>query len=181
MRFILSGVSLILLAAAPLMAQELKLPPHLAARATESVDVTLDSNMLQLASKFLSESKPDEAQAKKLIAGLKSIVVRSFEFANAGEFSAADVESIRAHFRGPGWSRIIGVESKKDGENAEVYIRAGKDGKATGLGVVAAEAKELTVVSIVGAIDPEQLGELAGKFGIPKIELEKKKKTGKDD
>ena len=180
MRFIPCGVSLVVLAAAMAGAQELKLPAHLASRATESVDVTLDSNMLQLAAKFLSDSKPDEAQAKKLIAGLKSLAVRSFEFAKAGEYSLADLESIRAQFRGPGWSRIMGVESKKDGENAEVYVRTDKDGKATGLGMVAAEAKELTVVSIVGAIDPEQFGELAGRFGIPKISMEKKK-TGKED
>ena len=58
---------------------------------------------------------------------------------------------------------------------------ADKDGKIGGLGVVAAEPKELTIISIVGAIDPEQLGDLSGRFGIPKIELEQKKKTGKDD
>jgi hypothetical protein len=161
--------------AAPVTAQELKLPAHLAERASESVNITLDSNMLQLAAKFFSDSKPDEAQVKKLIAGLKSIAVRSFEFEKTGEYGVADLESIRAQFRGPGWSRIMGVESKKDGENAEVYVRTEKDGKASGLGMVAAEAKELTVVSIVGAIDPSQFGELAGRFGIPKIPGEKKK------
>ena len=64
--------------------------------------------MLQLAAKFLSAAKPDEAQAKKLIAGLKSIYVKSFEFDKAGEYNAADVETVRAQFRGPGWSRVVG-------------------------------------------------------------------------
>ena len=135
----------------------------------------------RLAAKFLSAGKPDEAQAKKLIAGLKSIYVKSFEFEKAGEYNVADVETVRAQFRGPGWSRVVGVQSKKNGENAEVFLRLDKDGKIGGLGVVAAEPKELTIVSIVGAIDPEQLGDLSGRFGIPKIELEQKKKTGKDD
>jgi Domain of unknown function (DUF4252) len=175
------GTSLLLLALAPLTAQEIKLPPNFGARATETVDVSLDSNMLQIAAKFLSAAKSDEAQAKKLIAGLKSIYVKSFEFAKAGDYNAADVETVRAQFRGPGWSRMVGVQNKKDGENSEVFLRLEKDGKIGGLGVVAAEAKELTIVSIVGSIDPEQLGELSGKFGIPKINLEQKKKTGKDD
>ena len=174
------GTSLLLLALAPLAAQEIKLPPNFGAHATETVDVSLDSNMLQLAGKFLSDGKPDEAHAKKLIAGLKSIYVKSFEFAKSGEYNNSDIEAVRAQFRGPGWSRVVGVQSKKDGENTEVFLRLDKDGKIGGLGVVAAEAKELTIVSIAGSIDPEQLGELGGKFGIPKVELEKKK-SGKDD
>jgi hypothetical protein len=175
------GVSCLFLALAPLAAQEIKLPPNFGAHATETVDLTLDSNMLQAAAKFLSAGKPDEAQARKLIAGLKSIYVKSFEFEKAGEYNAGDVEAVRAQFRGPGWSRVVGVQSKKDGENTEVFLRLDKDGKIGGLGVVAAEAKEVTIVSIVGVIDPEQLSKLSGKFGIPKIELEQKKKTGKDD
>ena len=43
-----------------------------------------------------------------------------------------------------------------------------KDGdKINGITVLVAEARELTVVNIVGAIDPEKLGELGGHFGIP--------------
>lgn len=174
------GVSLFLMIV-PLQAQELKLPPGLASRASEAVDVNLDSNMLQFAGKFLSDRKPDEAGAKKLIAGLKAIYVKSLEFEKEGAYSATELESIRAQFRGPGWSRMAGIESKKEGETADVFIKLDKDGKASGLGVVAAEPKELTVVSIVGTIDPEQFSELSGKFGIPKLDLEQKKKSGKDD
>jgi Domain of unknown function (DUF4252) len=174
------GLSLLWLALSPLAAQEIKLPPNFGAHASETVDVSLDSNMLQIAAKFLSAAKPDEAQAKKLIAGLKSIYVKTFEFDKAGQYNAADLEAVRAQFRGPSWSRVVGVQSKKDGENMEVFLRLEKDGKIGALGLVAAEDKEVTIVNIVGAIDPEQLGELSGKFGIPKIDLEKKK-SGKDD
>lgn len=180
MRSIPRGTSLLLLLLAPLAAQEIKLPPNFAAQANESVDVSLDSNLLQLAAKFLSSSKPDEAEAKKLISGLKAIYVKTFEFDKAGQYNPADVDTVRAQFRGQGWSRMVGMQNKKAGENTEIFIQLGKDGKISALGVVSAEAKELTIVSIVGAIDPEQVSQLGGKFGIPKIELEKKKK-GKDD
>lgn len=46
-----------LVALLPLAAQEFKIPPgldRLAEKASEVVDVTLDSSMLQLASRFLS-------------------------------------------------------------------------------------------------------------------------------
>src|SRR5579862_7335411 len=114
------------IALAPLGAQAIKLPPNLerlAAKATEVVDVTMDANLLQLASRFLSDKDADEAQVKKLVAGLKGIYVKSFEFDKTGEYQEADVESIRAQVKNPAWSRIVGVRSQKSGDNAEVYVK----------------------------------------------------------
>ena len=78
---------------APLCAQEtkqdIKLPASfdkLAAKAEESVDVTLDGGMLRLAARFLSDKDSDEARAKKAISGLQSVAVRSFQFAGEGEY-----------------------------------------------------------------------------------------------
>lgn len=151
----------------------------LAAKAIEKVDVTLDSSMLQLAGRWLSNKDADEAKAKQLIGGLKSIVVKVFEFAKEGEYSAADVEAIRAQLKAPGWSRVVDVQSKIKSQTAEVYFK--KEGeKIGGLAILAAEPKELTFVHIDGAIDPEQLGELGGHFGIPKIDIGSKSKPAKD-
>ena len=171
---------LLCLAAAPLAAQDIKIPESLGARASTRVNVTLDDKLLQFASKFLSD-KDDEGEAKKLIAGLKSVFVRTFEYDKEGEYNVADVDAVRAQFRGPAWSRIVGVESKKENGNADVFVMTDKDGKFAGLGVVAVEPKEVTIISIAGAIDPAQFGSLAGKLGIPKLDLQKKQKSGKDD
>jgi hypothetical protein len=43
--------------------------------------------------------------------------------------------------------------------------------RIAGLVVIAAEAKELTIVNIVGPIDLDQLSRLGGQFGIPKVDL----------
>lgn len=143
---------------------------RLAAKAKESVDVTLDGNMLQLAGKFLSRKSPDEAKVKKLIQGLKGIYVKSFEFDQPGQYTDADIESVRSQLKGPLWSRIVGVQSKKEGENAEVFFKT-ENNQIVGLAVIAAEPRELTVVSIVGPIDPEELSTLGGQFGIPQMEV----------
>ncbi|MGP0076486.1 MAG: DUF4252 domain-containing protein [Bryobacteraceae bacterium] len=171
------------LALAPLGAQEIKLPAsleRLAAKASEVVDVTMDANLLQLASRFLSDKDADDAKVKKLIAGLKGIYVRNFEFTKAGEYQESDVEPVRAQLRNPAWSRIVGVRSQKSGENAEVYVKT-ENGKIGGLVVLATEPKELTIVSIEGAIDPDQLSELGGHFGIPKVDARKESGHGKDE
>ena len=82
--------------------EDIKLPVNLdklAERASESVDVTLDESMLQLASKFLSKDDPDEVQVKKLVGKLKGVYVRSFEFEKEGQYSMADVEAIRVQLK----------------------------------------------------------------------------------
>ena len=161
---------------APLAAQDIKIPPsldRLASKASDVVDVTMDSNLLQLAGRFLSGKDSDDAKVKKLIAGLKGIYVRSFQFEKAGEYDAADVEPIREQLRNPAWSRIVGVR-QKSGENSEVYVKTGNN-KIGGLVILSTEPKQLTIVSIEGSIDPDQLNELGGHFGIPKVEPRKDK------
>jgi Domain of unknown function (DUF4252) len=151
---------------------------RLAERAKESVNVTLDSSMLQFASGFLSND-PDEKQVKKLVSKLKSVYVRSFEFDKEGQYSMSDVEAIRSQLQAPGWSRIVSVRSTK-GENSEVYLK--KTGDAiTGLIVIDAEPKELTVVHINGPIRPEELSELGGHIGIPKLGKSGSEKRSKEE
>lgn len=174
---------LLLLAALPVAAQDVKIPPSLeklAAKAAEVVDVTLDGPMLQVAGKFLSGKDPNEAKVKNLISGLKGIYVKSFEFDKEGEYTPADVEALRSQVRGPGWSRMVGVVSRKSGENAEIFMKL--DGnKVGGLVILSAEPKELTVVNIVGDIDMDQLSELGGHFGVPQVDVHHDKKPAAKD
>jgi len=150
---------------------EIKFPINfekLAERAKESVDVTLDASMLRLASGFLSHDDPDEQKVKKLVAKLKGVYVRSFEFDKDGQYSMTDVEALRAQLKGPVWSRIVGARSAK-GEVSDVYLK--KEGDAIGgLIVIAAEPRELTIVHIDGPINPEELSELGGHMGIPSLD-----------
>jgi hypothetical protein len=168
---------------APLGAQEIKLPAsldRLAAKATEVVDVTMDANLLQLAGRFLSDKNADEAQVKKAIGGLKGIYVRSFEFQKAGEYQDSDVEPVRAQLHTPAWSRIVGVRSLKSDNNSEVFVKT-ENGKIGGLAILVTAPKQLTIVSIEGTIDPDQLNELGGHFGIPKVDTRKETGHGKDE
>lgn len=162
--------------------EDLKMPvdlDKLAERAKETVDVTLDQSMLQLASGFLSKDDPDEAQVKKLVAKLKGVYVRSFEFDKEGAYSLGDVQSLRAQLKAPGWTRIVGVRSVK-GENTEVYVLKNGD-QIGGLVVLDAEPKELTIVHIDGPINPEDLSRLSGHMGIPEIIKSNAKKSAKEE
>jgi hypothetical protein len=172
----------LLVAAPAVWPQEQKLNldfGDLAAKAKETVEVTLDASMLQFASGFLSERKVEEAEAKKLISGLKGIIVRVFEFEKPGEYSMADVEKFRSQLRAPAWSRIVEVRSKADAENVDVFLKR-EGSQVNGLVVIAAEPKELAVVVIDGPIRPEDLAKLGGQMGIPRIDLGQQQKKKED-
>ncbi|MBK7599992.1 MAG: DUF4252 domain-containing protein [Acidobacteria bacterium] len=143
----------------------------LAAKASDVVDVTVDENLLKLAIKFLSDKSPDEARIKEIVSGLKGVYVRVFEFDQPGQYSVGDVDALRLQLKSPGWSRIVGVRSRKQGENIDVHIMTQGD-LISGLAIIAANPRELTVVNIVGPIDLEKLRQLEGQFGIPKLDID---------
>ena len=168
------------LAAPFVLAQDFKIPPDvekLSSKAKETVEVTMDGPMLRWASKFLSSDDPEEKKVAALVANLKAIYVRSYEFDKEGVYTPAEVESLRAQFRAPGWSRVVGVRSDNDGENVDVFFKLENE-KMSGLIVIAAEPKELTFVHIDGPIELDQLAELGGEFGVPKLKLKGLKSNG---
>lgn len=161
-------------------AQPLKLESldKLAARASSTVKVTLDGSLLRLASRFLSNDDPDQAQVKELVKGLKGIYVRSFEFSSNGQYLDSDLDAIRKQLQDSSWKPIVEVHTKNDGDNADIYVRDLGD-HFGGIAIVATEPKELTVVHIDGVIDLDGLAKLSGNFGIPddvRFKIERKKK-----
>ena len=153
-----------------LSAQQLQLNfGQLAAKASDSVDLSLNGATLQFAARFLDDKDGDEARVKKLISGLEGIYVRSFEFNKDGVWTQADLDAVRNQLRAPAWSRIVGYKSHGDNETSEVYVRY-ENKKITGIAILAVEPREFTVVNIAGPVDLDSLADLSGHFGVPKLE-----------
>ena len=152
---------------------------HLAAKASQSVDVTIDERLMKVAAKAFSDKDADEREVKKLVAGIKGIYVKSFEFDAEGQYSTADVESIRTQLRAPGWSRLVNFTSKKEG-SLEVYMLMEGD-QIGGLAVLSVDEKEFTIVNIVGPVDLEKLARLEGQLGVPELGLEPTKPKTKNE
>jgi len=153
----------------PAWGQEIKLPANLeklAEKAEQSVNVTLDGSMLRLAARFLSDKDRDAAKARNVFAGLESLHVRSFEFAREGEYNMADVDAVRAQLQPPAWSRVVGVRFRPGNGDADVYLKSAGNGQLGGVVVISAKPKELTIVTIVGTLDPQQLADLGGQSDI---------------
>jgi hypothetical protein len=158
--------------ALPASAQRINLDfPDLADRATEVVDVTLDANMLRLASKFLSGSDADERAVRDVIGGLEGIYVRSYEFAHEGEYDRGLIDKVKSQL-GPSWKPLVTVRSKTK-ENVNIMADMRGD-KVVGLIIIATEPREFTIVNINGPIDIDKLASLSGQFGIPEMRRERK-------
>jgi hypothetical protein len=144
-------------------------------RADQTVNITMDGKVLQLALRFLSDKKPNEAKIKEAVAGIKGIYVKSFRFDQDNLFTSNDVESIRAQLRSPMWSQLVEVRSKKEGQNIDVFTMI-DGGKINGVAIIALDRRQVTVVNIVGPVDVDKLTELRGNFGIPDFDINKGQK-----
>jgi len=157
----LATLALPLLASAAEPVGQLHLPSFagLQSKASEVVDITLGSLPLALASKFMDADNPEDAAMKKVISGIKSIAVRSYEFDSDFVYSKEDVEAVRKQLAVPGWTQLAQVHKRNKAQDVEVYI-ALTDDQAKGFAIVASEPRKFTIVNIVGSIDLEQIAKL---------------------
>jgi hypothetical protein len=146
----------------------------LEAKASQTVNVTLDSSLLAMAARFLDPDKPEDAAARQAIAGITGIYVRSYEFESDFVYPKDELDGVRKQLNAPGWQPLVQVHNRKDHNDVDIYIRV--DGaKARGLAIIASDPRQVTIVNIVGAIDLQKLHQLEGHFGIPALKTEEQK------
>jgi hypothetical protein len=154
----------------------------LAERATHVTEVTLDKNMLAFASKFMDADKDDDKDdkaVKEMIRNLKGVYVREYEFDKEHSYTAEELEGLRKYFESADWSPMVHERTKGAAEGTDVFVKL-VNGQMQGLFVLDAEAKELSLVLILGPIDMDKISKLGGSFGIPKDAVKKaQKEAGK--
>ncbi|MEO6390874.1 MAG: DUF4252 domain-containing protein [Pyrinomonadaceae bacterium] len=145
----------------------------LATNSAHKLSFDLNGRLLQLAIRALSSgdaNDPKMVKIREAVQGLKGIYARSFEFEADNAYAAADLEDVRTQLRSGTWERLAGIQSKKDGQNIEVFTMFEGD-RIGGLTVLATDTRHVSVVNIVGMIDLEKLMTLQGNFGIPNVNI----------
>jgi hypothetical protein len=171
-RYLLAAVTAWGLASTcPAASPKLEIPDFagLSGKATDSVDITIDGILMSIAKKFARNSGDEEMQ---LLSDIKSVRVRNFEFDSEGAYSVADIDSVRRQLSAPGWSQLVSAHRQSDHEDVDIYVCTEGE-QILGLAVVASEPRSFTIVNIIGNIDIDKLSKLEGKFGIPKVDVEK--------
>jgi hypothetical protein len=154
----------------------------LAERATHVTEVTLDKNMLAFAAKFMDKDKDDDKdarEAKDMIRNLKGVYVREYEFDKDHSYTADELAGLRKYFEGSDWSPMIHERTKGIAEGTDIYLKL-VGGQVQGLFILDAEARELSLVLILGPVDIDKIGSLGGNFGIPKDAIKSVKKAEKE-
>jgi hypothetical protein len=157
----------------------------LSEKAARVTDVTLDGSLLQFAVNLIekvSDDDKDVEQLKSIVKNLKGIYIKSFEFDEASQYSKADIEAIRSQLTSPRWTKIVQSIEKRHNEYDEIYLLKNGD-RVAGVVILVAEAKELTVVNIVGEVPVDKIAAMerhlapSGKEG---SKNKQKKETGHD-
>jgi hypothetical protein len=147
---------------------KLKLPEFssLAGKATETVNISLSPWLLHMAGSFIDDKDADSVATKRLLAGIKSIQIRSFQFAGDNAYSAADIDSVRSQLTG--WSQIMQVHHREKSEDVDMYVLI-ENNVTKGFALIASEPREFTIINIVGSISVEDLPKLQSHLHLPKV------------
>ncbi|HEX3912664.1 MAG TPA: DUF4252 domain-containing protein [Steroidobacteraceae bacterium] len=149
---------------------KLKLPEFrsLADKATESVNISLSPWLLHMAGAFISDKDEDSIATKHMLAGIKSIQVRSYEFAADNAYSASDIEAVKNQLSAPGWNQIMQVHHREKSEAVDMYVLI-ENNETKGFALIAREPREFTIINIVGSIGIEDLPKLQSHLHLPKV------------
>jgi hypothetical protein len=147
---------------------KLKLPEFrsLASKATESVNISLSPWLLHMAGSFINDKDEDSVATKRMLAAIKSIEVRSYQFASDDAYSPADIESVRSQLAG--WSQIMQVHHREKSEDVDMYVLI-ENNVTKGFALIAREPREFTIINIVGSISVDDLPKLQSHLHLGKI------------
>lgn len=169
----------LLLVAAPIashaQAGRIDLPSfdYLAKKAIDTVNISLDPSLLQLAAQFINnDHDPDADAVKGVIGGLQGIYVRRFRFATDHAYPQADVDRVRKQIDAAGWTRLVSIHDSQQSQNVEIRALR-QNNRIEGLVILVTNPREFAIVNIVGSIDLAKLSQLQGKFGVPNLPLGK--------
>jgi hypothetical protein len=140
----------------------------LAGKATESVNISISPWLLRTAAAFIDDKDSDAAETKQLLAGIKSIEIRNYEFATDFAYSSADIDAVRQQLAGPGWSQILQTRNRDRNDDVDMYILVEND-RTKGFALIASSPREFTIINIVGSINIEDLPKLEKHLHLPKM------------
>jgi hypothetical protein len=134
---------------------------RLAARASESVEITMNDVQVQFLRKLVSLGESERSKLKGLLSKLKGVYVRGYEFARDGEYSDSDIEEVRAQLRSPGWEQIVEVRNRNKSD--EVFVMPRND-EIAGFAAVSTGPRKVCVINIVGPMDLDEMALLDREF-----------------
>src|SRR6478736_9216081 len=115
------------------------------------VEVNLSAAMLKFAAKLASRQEPEAAA---LIGNLKRVRVNVVSLDDSNRKDAVEhIAGIRRKLEAEGWTQMVTVREKDDGDNVDVHVKQRSDEVIEGLVVTVIDHNgQAVMVNIVGSI-----------------------------
>lgn len=131
----------------------------------EFVEVNLSPALLKFAARIARHQQPEAAE---IVGDIKRIRVNVIELDDSNRAETiAKIEAVRTKLENQGWTRMVTVREKNDGDNVAIFAKIRDDENIDGLVVTVIDRKgEAVFVNIVGNISADKIGALAEKYDI---------------
>lgn len=150
----------------------------------EFVEINLSPAMLKFAAKIAAHHEPEAAE---LVGNLKRIRVNVVGMDDANRAGTVEqIEAVRRKLDEQGWTKMVTVREKNDGDNVDIHVKQRSEDAIDGLVITVIDRKgEAVFVNIVGNISADQIGKLAEKLDIEPlrkvhVKLDRHQHHGKD-
>lgn len=143
-----------------------------------SIEIFLKGTLLNLVSAATKAEDPDLAD---VLWKLKLIRVQKFPWKYpAVTTTERQLADLAKTLEKKGWEAVVRVREKRN-DNVYVYLKS-QTNKIVGIAIMATEPGEgVTLVNIVGDIEPAQLGRLGSKFNIDALDSIRLEMKSPDD
>jgi hypothetical protein len=149
------------------------------------VEINLSPALLKFAAKIAAH---DEPEAAALLGNLKRIRVNVIGMDDSNRATTVEkIDAIRRKLEAQGWTQMVTVREKDDGDNVDVHVMQRGEDAIDGLVVTVLDRKgEAVFVNIVGNINADQIAKIADKFDIEPlkrihVKFDHKPKDNDDD
>ena len=112
---------------------------------------------------MMSQATKDDPEASALMEGLKGVRINIYSTEGDVAPALEQVNSVKSMLSAQNWEPIVQV--LEDGEEVQIFMKADGEGMQ-GLTVMAVDGEEAVFLNILGAIDPDKLGEMMDKFDV---------------
>lgn len=131
----------------------------------EFVEVNLSPALLKFAARIAKHHEPDAAE---IVGDIKRIRVNVVGLDDSNRAATiAKIEEVRAKLESQGWTRMVTVREKNDGDNVAVFAKVRSEEQIDGIVVTVIDRKgEAVFVNIVGNISADKIAALAEKYDI---------------
>ncbi len=112
---------------------------------------------------FMSQATKDDPEAAALMEGLKGVRINIYSTEGQVAPAMEQLNNVKSMLTGQNWEPIVQVN--EEDENVQIFMKADGEGMQ-GLTVMAVNAEEAVFLNILGAIDPDKIGEVMDKFDV---------------